>query len=454
MKEDNTKYFTLYELNSMVAGVISRTFDGEYWVEAELSELRVVRGNCYMEMVQKDADGNIPVARASAKCWRNAWMLIEPYFERVTGQRLNAGMKVLMKVYPQFHENYGFSWIVTDVDPVFTLGDMARRRREIIKQLKEQGILELNKELPMPMFAQSIAVISAANAAGYGDFCKQINDNAFGFKFKITLFEAVMQGEATEASIIKALDAINDRLDNFDCVVIIRGGGAVSDLSAFDSAALAENVANFPLPVITGIGHERDDTILDIVAHTRMKTPTAVAAFLIDNLKTVADRIDALRDDMTARVRLRLEREQRRMDMLSVSIRPMAERRLMTEDLRIERLAAALRPKAEQRLTAERVKLDRLTVRMRPAFEHRMMAERHRLELMAERVAGSDPSLLLKRGYSITLREGRVVHDAESLKEGDVIETRLHHGSLTSTVICGGSKNKTTEKAKQQKETK
>lgn len=447
MKEGDTGYFTLYELNSMVAGVVARAFDGEYWVEAELSELRVVRGNCYMEMVQKGDDGNTPVARASAKCWRNAWMLIEPYFERETGQRLVPGMKVLMKVYPQFHENYGFSWIVTDIDPVFTLGDMARRRREIIKKLKEQGVLELNRELPMPMFAQRIAVISAANAAGYGDFCKQINDNAFGFKFKMTLFEAVMQGEAVERSIIKALDEINRKIDDFDCVVIIRGGGAVSDLSGFDSLPLAENVANFPLPVITGIGHERDDTILDVVAHTRMKTPTAVAAFLIDNLKTVADRIDGLCDDMAASVKLRLERERRRLDMLSVNLRPVAERRLMAEHVRVDRLAVAVRPAAERRLMMERVKLDRLAATARPVFEHRFMAERHRLEMLAERVAGADPSLLLKRGYSITLHGGRVVHDAELLKEGDVIETRLHHGSVKSTVAKSGNERQTAAKA-------
>jgi len=201
-------------------------------------------------------------------------------------------MKVLLKVYPQFHESYGFSWIVTDIDPSFTLGDMQRRRLEIIRTLKEEGVFDLNRELTLSAFAQRIAVISSENAAGYGDFSNQLAMNQYGFSFKTTLFEAVMQGERVEASVIEALDTVNRYRDNYDCVVIIRGGGATSDLSGFDTLPLAENIANFPLPVITGIGHDRDESVIDLIAHTRVKTPTAAAAFLIDNLKHTADRID------------------------------------------------------------------------------------------------------------------------------------------------------------------
>ena len=240
-----------------------------------------------MELIEKDEQTATPIAKASAKCWASKWILVRPYFERTTGQRLVAGMKVLLKVYPQFHEAFGFSWIVTDIDPTYTLGDMARKRQEIIRQLKEEGVFDLQKELTLPLFCQRIAVISSETAAGYGDFCNQLADNPYGFQFQTQLFPAIMQGEGVEQSIINALERIYDQ--PFDCVVIIRGGGATSDMSGFDTLALAEHVANFPLPIITGIGHDRDESILDMVSHTRVKTPTAAAALLIDHLKEVLD---------------------------------------------------------------------------------------------------------------------------------------------------------------------
>ena len=294
------KRLTLYELNNLVREVLECEMPDEYWVEAELSECREARGHCYMELIQKDERNATPIAKASARCWASKWMLVRPYFERTTGQRLHAGMKVLLKVYAQFHEAYGFSWIVTDIDPTYTLGDMARKRQEIIRQLKEEGVFDLQKELQLPLFCQRIAVISSETAAGYGDFCNQLADNPYGFKFETQLFPAIMQGEGVEQSIIDALGKIYSEYSDysehsdysdcpFDCVVIIRGGGATSDMSGFDTLALAENVANFPLPIITGIGHDRDESILDMVSHTRVKTPTAAAAFLIDHLKTIMD---------------------------------------------------------------------------------------------------------------------------------------------------------------------
>ena len=300
------KRLTLYELNSLVREVIECEMPNEYWVEAELSECRESRGHCYMELIQKDEQTATPVAKASAKCWASKWMLIRPGFERITGQRLHAGMKVLLKVYAQFHEAYGFSWIVSDIDPTYTLGDMARKRQEIIRQLKAEGVFDLQKELRLPLFCQRIAVISSETAAGYGDFCNQLAENPYGFQFQTQLFPAIMQGEGVEQSIINALEHIyNYQLSivcyQFDAVVIIRGGGATSDMSGFDTLALAENVANFPLPIITGIGHERDESILDMVSHTRVKTPTAAAALLIDHLKTV---MDVLNDSQEQIVRL------------------------------------------------------------------------------------------------------------------------------------------------------
>ena len=262
------QHITLLELNRLVREVIECEIPNEYWVEAELSECRESRGHCYMELVQYDEDrAATPLARASAKCWASKWMLIRPGFERTTGQRLHAGMKVLLKVYAQFHEAFGFSWIVTDIDPTYTLGDMARKRQEIIRQLKAEGVFDLQKELRLPLFCQRIAVISSETAAGYGDFCNQLADNPYGFRFETRLFPATMQGEGVEQSIIAALERIYTATqeDGFDAVVIIRGGGATSDMSGFDTLALAENVANFPLPIITGIGHDRDESILDMV---------------------------------------------------------------------------------------------------------------------------------------------------------------------------------------------
>ena len=284
---------TLYELNQLVRETLETEMPDEYWVEAELSECRESRGHCYLELIQKEELTNTPIARASAKCWANSWTVIHPYFERTAGQALHAGMKVLLKVYPQFHEAFGFSWIVTDIDPTYTIGDSARRRQEIIRQLKEEGVFDLQRELSLPLFAQRIAVITSETAAGYGDFLNQLQQNEYGFCFEVTLFPAIMQGEQVEQSVINALNQIHaemsDNNDVFDVVVMIRGGGATSDMSGFDTLALAENVANFPIPIITGIGHERDECILDMISHTRMKTPTAAAAFLISQRYTEQD---------------------------------------------------------------------------------------------------------------------------------------------------------------------
>ena len=273
MKNENRQALTLFELNGMVKEVIELSLSQSYWVEAEISEVREVRGHCFMQLVENDPFLTTPVARADAKCWASKWRQLKPKFERVTREPIHAGMNVLLLVTAQFHEAYGFSWIIEDIDPTFTLGDMARRRAEIITKLKEEGVFDLQKGLTLPLLPQRIAVISSAGAAGYGDFCAQLSDNPYGLQFLTVLFPAVMQGELVESSIISALNKINERQNEFDAVVIIRGGGATSDLSGFDTLALAENVANFPLPVITGIGHQRDESIIDLVAFRSLKTP-------------------------------------------------------------------------------------------------------------------------------------------------------------------------------------
>ena len=429
------KPLTLYELNSLVRNAVELTLPDSYWVEAEIAEIRERGGHCYMELVQKDALGSTPVARASAKCWRSSWMLVRPHFERVAGQSLHAGMQVLLQVYAQFHENYGFSWIVTDIDPTFTLGDMARKRREVIRILREEGVFDLNKELPISLFARRIAVVSSETAAGYGDFCHQLGTNAFGFSFSVTLFPAVMQGERAGRSIISALDDINSRVADFDCVVIIRGGGAVSDLSAFDSLELAENVANFPLPVIAGIGHERDESVVDMVANTRVKTPTAAAAFLIDNLKRTLDRIDGARTAIVSAVSRRMDLERMRLARVAERIPVLFSLVNVRQQSRLDALAKRAETAVRRKLMLSGARLDRLAAALPPAVRQRIMGESHRLELLAKRLEAADPALLLKRGYSITLLNGRAVRSVTELHDGDVIETRLSDGRIMSEVI-------------------
>ena len=394
----------------MVRESIELSMPDEYWVEAELSECRESRGHCYMELIQKDELSATPVAKASAKCWANKWLAIRPYFERTTGQQLHAGMKVLLKVYPQFHEAYGFSWIVSDIDPTYTLGDMARKRQEIIQKLKAEGVFDLQKELQLPMFCQRIAVISSQTAAGYGDFCNQLADNPYGFQFETQLFPAIMQGEGVEQSIIAALEHIYN--EPFDCVVIIRGGGATSDMSGFDTLALAENVANFPIPIITGIGHDRDESILDMVSHTRVKTPTAAAAFLISHLKEVLDIINGSQELITRYAQQKLSTLNSQLSTLSESI---------------PRLFSLVK-------TRQEAKIDSLWIKIPMLLERKLTGDTHRLQLIEERLKALDPTLLLARGYSITTYNGRAVRDASQLPPGAEIETRLAKGKITSVV--------------------
>ena len=408
------KHFTLRQLNLLVREAIEDALPDEYWVEAELSECRENSGHCYMELIEKDERSNTPVARASAKCWRQTWMMVKPYFERTTGQPLRAGMKVLLRVYAQFHETYGFSWIVSDIDPTYTLGDMARKRQEIIRQLKEEGVFDLQRELRIPTFAQRIAVISAQNAAGYGDFRRQLEDNDYGFRFDVQLFPAIMQGEQVEQSVISALNQIYNLHSplNFDVVVIIRGGGATADLSGFDTLALAENVAQFPIPIITGIGHDRDESILDMVANTRVKTPTAAAALLIDNLLRVLERLDDANQRISYAVNQRISNQKTKIATMTTLIPTLALRVVGDQRHRIELL--------ENRLPV--------------AIERRLTNQKHLLESLSIKLQGFDPQLLLSRGYSITLHNGRAVRDPRQLKPGDEIETRVEKGTIHSVV--------------------
>ncbi|MBQ8866460.1 MAG: exodeoxyribonuclease VII large subunit [Bacteroidaceae bacterium] len=404
---------TLYELNSRVRQALSRALPDDCWVQAELSDVRVnAAGHCYVEFVQKDTRNHSLIAKSRGTIWGNVFRLLRPYFERETGQPFSAGIKVLVQVRVEFHELYGYSLTVTDIDPSYTVGDMVRRRREILRQLEEEGVLSLNKELPLAILPQRIAVISSPTAAGYGDFCNQLSSNPYGLQFYPTLIPAIMQGDRVEASVLDALDHIHASLDEWDAVVIIRGGGAVSDLSGFDTYLLAAACAQFPLPVITGIGHERDDTVLDMVAHTRVKTPTAAAEFLISRAHETALRLEALAESVQAWTADLLAKQRRRLaDMV----------------LRLPQMATF-------RIAHERERQTRLWGRLTSVTALMLQAKRHQLQLLAQRTDACDVGRILSKGFSLTTVNGRAVTDASALHEGDVMHTRVAKGTIVSEV--------------------
>ena len=404
---------SLYDLNALVRRSLEQCLPDEYWVQAELGDVRTnSTGHCYLEFIQKDPRSNNLIAKARGTIWANVYRLLKPYFEESTGQAFVSGIKVLVQVTVSFHELYGYSLTVQDIDPTYTLGDMARRRREILKQLEEEGVLTLNKELEMPVLPQRIAVVSSPTAAGYGDFCHQLKNNSRGFFFHTELFPALMQGDRVEESVLSALDAILNRQEDFDAVVIIRGGGATSDLSGFDTYLLAAACAQFPLPIITGIGHERDDTVLDSVAHTRVKTPTAAAEYLINCMDLAADELEVLISQLHESVRSRLTEE---------------HRKLISYRNRIP--SAVVRRVSDAKLALLTTQKD-----ISLAVQTLLSRQRHRLELLQQRLADASPEKMLARGYSITLKDGKVVKNGDVLQLNDEIVTRLYQGEIVSIV--------------------
>ena len=402
---------SLYELGRLIRLTLSRGLPDAYWVRAELSEVReAYNGHCYIELVQKAERGNALVAKARGTIWAGIYNMLRPYFENATGQRFAAGINVLMQVTVDYHEQYGLSLTVHDIDPTYTLGDMARRRREILRQLEAEGVLTLNKELHMPLLPQRIAVISAAGAAGYGDFCDQLMNNPYGFAFYPRLFPAVMQGDKVESSIIAALDTIAAERDHWDVVVIIRGGGATSDLSGFDTYPLAANCAQFPLPIITGIGHERDDTVLDTVAHTRVKTPTAAAEYLIGALADAAAHHEALVHRLTMGLTQRLHHEEQRLQQLAT---------------RLPAGFAIMQARQQHRMA-------QIESTLHTALQHTLIKQQHRLELLEKAVESASPSHILKRGYTITRCNGKVVTSASKVPQGAILTTEWADGTVTS----------------------
>lgn len=401
---------TLQQLNQQVASVIHATFDEPVWITAELSDVRVANnGHCYMQLVEKDPKRGTMLAFANAHIWTNRWWLIRDSFQQQTGQAFQSGLKVMLLVEVTMHEAYGYSLNILDVDPTYTLGEMARRRMEILAQLKQDGVIDMNRELPFPALPQRIAIISAEGAAGYGDFCHQLHDNEWGLCFYTHLFPAIMQGQQTESSVISALERIALNEDLFDVVVIIRGGGASADLASFDSYELALNIANFPLPVITGIGHDRDQTVLDHVAHTSVKTPTAAAALLIDTLSQQLSTLQQLQEDIIDNTRGRIEREQLRLHRMINLVRGTH----IALGQQINRLT----------LTTERIKF---------LSTQRLQNDQQKLSYIERTIQMAQPDNLLKRGFSITRINGHAVRSVSEVHPGAELQIQTADGVITA----------------------
>ena len=412
MCEIMTESYSLSELGKCIKMTLKTAFAEPVWVRAEISEMHEnVSGHCYLDLIEKADDTDALVAKQKATIWAFTYRMLKPYFESETGATLRAGMKVLLLCDVEFHEVYGVSLNVRDIDPAFTVGEMAVRRAEIIRRLTDDGIVDMNKQQPLAPVPQRVAVISSATAAGYGDFCDQLRNNVFGYTFYTKLFPATMQGTQTEQSVVAALDKICDFIDNFDVVVIIRGGGATSDLVAFDNYNLALHCAQFPLPIISGIGHQRDESVVDLVAHTRVKTPTAAAEFLVARINDFEKNIDEMAQNV------------------AFSAREVVHDELLRLQQRIARLGVV------QRVCVRHdAALQHLMMRLRNAAKIAISSEEKRMALVEKSIEYADPATLLQRGFTLTTKHGKIVKSVCDVAPGDIVTTHLADGAFTAMV--------------------
>ena len=469
----------LSELNGRVKQAVALSFTAPLWVVAEISELKINRnGHCYLVLIEKEEQGDGIVAQAKATIWSYTFRMLQPYFESTTGQPLTEGIKVLVSVSVEFHELYGYSLNIRDIDPTYTLGDMARRRKEIITRLQADGVFEMNKELELPLVPQKIAIVSSETAAGYQDFMDHLTNNDGKYKFYIKLFPAIMQGNQAESSIIEALEQIYGHEDFFDVIVIIRGGGSQADLSCFDNYNLAYFITQLPIPVLTGIGHEKDDSIVDMVAHTRLKTPTAVADFLVNTLAKFDMTIDELNWHFAQKVDEILLEARNKIEFYTRAIAPILQEKITktntkldqtiykvdhlirlfiqskshqlerTEEaflqesknfsrkqLRILERSTTILSNAVKRISLHHKELIGRKVKQSEQLIKKNLAEQfHFLELASQKAILIDPSKILARGYSITTYKGRALKTIEELKDNELIETRLAIGTIISEV--------------------
>ena len=433
----NKQTYSLSELTGEIHDVLKEAFPDTYWVRAETSDVHInsASGHCYLEFIEKDTQSNQIIAKARGAIWAKTFRMLKPYFEMETGQHFTSGLKVLVRVSIDFHEVYGFNLNVVDIDPSYTLGDLVRKRQEIIRQLQEEGVFTLNKELSLPALPQRIAVITSPTAAGYEDFINQLFYNKAGYPFYVKLFPALMQGEKTEESIIAALERIDSHRELFDAVVIIRGGGATSDLNSFDSYLLAANCAQFPLPIITGIGHERDDTIIDLVAHTRLKTPTAVAAFLINCMDQAAEQLNLLQQALCTDTLSILNEKKQTLQRIGTLLPATVNNRIERNRSALNSLASKLPAITSSLLERNKNQLELMHQRIRTTVSNRLLKESRFIELQEQFIRMASPDYILKRGYSLTLRDGKILKSAKAVKSGDHLTTRFSDGEIESEVI-------------------
>lgn len=432
--ENSKGAVTLLEFQQMISNTIRMKPELQArWVIAELSDVRVSGGHCYMELVEKDSAGGTR-AKMRAMIWSSLFMGLRSKFHAATGSDIRSGLKVMVRGSANHHNVYGLSFVISDIDPSYTVGDMERLRREILDRLVREGVAGANRSLGLPPVLQRIAVISAPGAAGYGDFMNQIGLNPDGFVIYPMLFPAVMQGDRTVPSVLDCLDRIEQALDFWDCVVIIRGGGATTDLNGFDNYELARRVATFPVPVVVGIGHERDRTVLDELACVRCKTPTAVAAFIIDRMRDYYARVADLVHRVARYDREALKGEHLRLANLEQTVPSLVKQKVMRERLRIRDLVAGVERGVASRIRAEETRLDKDLLRIFSATSGAVRREEMRLEKLDSMVRVLSPENTLRRGYSITRIGGRSIRDASVVKPGEVIETCLASGTLSSRV--------------------
>ncbi len=411
---------TLSELLRKVKNTLGREFPGSFWIIAEILELYENRsGHCYLELIEKSPENDSLQARVRGTIWASKYGMLRPFFETSTGTKLKSGIKLMCRASVEFHAQYGFSLNISDIDPSYTLGDLARKKLEVIQKLREDGVMEMNKEIPFPEVPQRIAIISSDSAAGYGDFMDSIQNNSQGFQFYTQLYPAVMQGEEVPASIIGALDQIYESDSGFDCVVIIRGGGAKSDLESFNQYDLAYFITQFPIPVITGIGHERDESVVDMVASHGLKTPTAVAEFLVDQLLAFEFKLSALHDRVASSVKRIVQTRSTMLDRFRVDL---------------EHLSKGFLHRRSEQLTQAGLLLER-------GISNILKRKQDHLVLLETRAELVNPLNILKRGYSMTLLDGKTISSSQDVNPGDILETRLFDGVILSKAENTHKKN-------------
>ena len=453
---EEVKTYTLSELQHEIKESISEQFPFAVWIVAEINTLtRHKSGHCYMELVQKSKTSNSIIAQARATVWANKFSFISAYFESETDSELAAGMNVMLQVTITYHEVYGLSLNVIGINPTYTIGDMERAKKEIIARLINEGVFDMNKTQSFPAVVQNIAVISSSTAAGYGDFVNHLETNTYGYHINITLFEAAMQGEQTETSVLDALNRIGEEYENYDAVAIIRGGGSKNDLSWFDNYNIAYMVTQFPLPVISGIGHERDESIVDMVAHTRMKTPTAVANFIIDYNAQFEEQIDSTSSEIfdiakdflmssemylnnmtmsIMKIRTLLSKHTERCDRIMSEIRTGLNVRMKEEEMKLNMIGNKLETSPKRLISEHESHLNGIKELISRTTKHRIEKANEKLGFLEHRLTLNDPRTILKRGYSITRINGKVVTNDLEANDGDIMETLLYDGKVTSVV--------------------